>query len=68
VGEAHEEMEIEYSDEPIKIGLNSAYILETFSHVSSEKAEVKLEGQEDAALVKPTDDEDFLSIIMPMRI
>lgn len=68
VGEAHEEIEIEYSEDPIKIGLNSVYILETFSHVSSDKAEIKLDGQEDAALVKPTDDEDYLSIIMPMRI
>ncbi|MDH5541601.1 MAG: DNA polymerase III subunit beta [Nitrospinota bacterium] len=68
VGEAHEEVDVEFSAEPLKLGLNSQYILETLSHITSESAELKLEGSEDAALIKPTDDDDYVSIIMPMRI
>lgn len=68
IGEAHDEMEAEYSGEPFKIGLNSAYILETLNHIQSEKAVFHMEQPLDAVLIKPTDDDDFMSIIMPMRI
>lgn len=68
IGEAHDEMEVEYSGEPFKIGLNSSYILETLNHIQSEKAVFNMEQPLDAVMIKPTDDDDFLSIIMPMRI
>ncbi|MBI5636694.1 MAG: DNA polymerase III subunit beta [Nitrospinae bacterium] len=68
VGEAHEEIEVEYKAEPLRIGLNSAYVIDTLAHVASENVIFRMEGQLDAVLVKPTDDDDYLSIIMPMRI
>lgn len=68
IGEAHEEIDIEFSDEPLKIGLNSQYTLEALSHIQSEKAVFKLERPLDAVMIKPTDDDDYISIVMPMRI
>ncbi len=68
IGEAFEEVEIEYSGDVTKIGLNSQYTLETLSHINSGKAVLKFEGQEDALMVKPSDDDDCVSVIMPMRI
>ncbi|MBI3794762.1 MAG: DNA polymerase III subunit beta [Nitrospinae bacterium] len=68
IGEAHEEMDVEYNSEPLKIGLNSAYVLEMLGHISSENVIFKMEQPLDAVLCKPTDDDDYLSIIMPMRI
>jgi DNA polymerase-3 subunit beta len=68
IGEAHDEMDVEYSGEPFKIGLNSSYILETLNHIQSEKAVFNMGQPLDALMVKPTDDDDFLSVIMPMRI
>jgi len=68
LGEAFEEIEIEYDGEPLRIGLNSVYTLETLQHIKSSNAKVKMSGKEDAVLIQPTDDDDYISVIMPMRI
>ncbi len=68
VGEAHEELDVEYNGEPLRIGLNSAYLLDLLGHINSENVIFKMEQPLDAVLAKPTDDDDYLSIIMPMRI
>lgn len=68
IGEAHEELEVEYVSEPLRIGLNSAYLLDMLGHIQSEKVIFRMEQPLDAVLAKPTNDDDFLSIIMPMRI
>ncbi len=68
VGEAHEEIDIEYSGEPFKVGLNSNYALDALNHIQSEKVIFKMEAPLDAVLIQPTDDDDYVSIIMPMRI
>jgi len=68
VGEAFEELDIEYDSAPVKTGLNATYVIETLGHITSDKVLFKAEGPEDALLVQPVDDDDYLSIIMPMRI
>lgn len=68
VGEAHEEMEIEYNGEPLKIGLNSAYVLDMLGHMATENVIFRMEQPLDAVLAAPTNDENYKSIIMPMRI
>jgi len=68
IGEAREEIDIEFNHEPLKVGLNSVYTLDALSHIRSEKAVLNMEQTLDAVLVKPTDDDDYISIIMPMRI
>jgi DNA polymerase-3 subunit beta len=68
VGEAHEEMEVEYNSEPLKIGLNSGYVLDMLNHVATENVIFKMEQPLDAVLAMPTNDDDYKSIIMPMRI
>ncbi|GMT41878.1 MAG: DNA polymerase III subunit beta [bacterium] len=68
IGEAHEDIDIEFTQEPLKVGLNAVYTLDALNHIQSEKAILDMGEALDAVVVRPTDDDDFLSIIMPMRI
>ena len=70
MGEAKEEVEIDYDGPEISIGFNSKYLVDFIA--SLEVGEVLLELKDEAAagLMKPVDGEggDYQYVIMPMRI
>ncbi|MFH1940952.1 MAG: DNA polymerase III subunit beta [bacterium] len=70
-GEAREELQVEYSDEPMEIGYNGQYILDIIKHVDSEDMVFHLKSPVRAALVTSTDkkeEETFLMLIMPIKL
>ncbi len=71
VGEATEEIEASFSDEPMQIGYNANYILDTLKTMDSEDILFLLDRPDNAALIKPVDDSGKLKhmcIIMPLRL
>lgn len=68
LGDAREELDIEYSGEPLSIGFNARYLQDALN--ASHAKEIQLAFLDDLspARVTPTDDPDTLAVVMPMRI
>ncbi len=68
LGEVREEMEAEYTGEPIAIGFNPKYVVELLTQMASEQVTISLGGELDPGLFKPLTGDDYLGVVMPMRI
>ncbi|MBA7703693.1 Beta sliding clamp [subsurface metagenome] len=68
VGEAREEMDIDYSGEEIRTAYNARYILDILRNISSEEVTLELNEPLSPGVIRPVSDEDYLCVIMPMRI
>jgi DNA polymerase-3 subunit beta len=68
LGEAQEELDIDYSGDELTVGFNAKYLLEALSVSHSKEIELGLQDEMAPMQIRPTDDPDALAIIMPMRV
>jgi DNA polymerase-3 subunit beta len=68
LGEVREELEVEYKGEPVAVGFNPRYFADFISQMTSEEVRVELAGELDPAVIKPREGDDYLGVVMPMRI
>lgn len=67
VGEAKSEVTVEYSDERLEIGFNSAYLADMMSQAEGGTVTMTLGGSGDPALVTMSECAEFVGVVMPMR-
>lgn len=68
MGDAKEEIEVNYKGESLKIGFNARYVLDVLSSFNDENLSILLNDQLSPGLIRPTLDSDYKCIVMPMRI
>jgi DNA polymerase-3 subunit beta len=68
LGEVREELDAEYNGEAIAIGFNPKYVVELLGQMSSDQVTLSLGGELDPGLLKPLTGDDYLGVVMPMRI
>tara|TARA_B100000749_G_scaffold122825_1_gene93882 strand:- start:125549 stop:126664 length:1116 start_codon:yes stop_codon:yes gene_type:complete len=68
MGDAREELEIDYKGEDFKIGFNAKYILEALNSIGDETVTLEMNDQLSPGLVKPEADNNYTCVVMPMRI
>lgn len=68
IGEAHEELDIDYEGDQIKIGFNAKYLLDILNSFDDEDVQIHLNDQLSPGLIKPGHDKNYTCIVMPMRI
>ncbi len=69
LGEAEEEMSVDYEGETIEIGFNANYLLEVLRYMPEEDVLVEFKAPERAATFKPASGElDYLCLVMPLRL
>ncbi len=68
MGEAREEVDVEYAGEAMEIGFNSKYLLECLSVMSTEKLEFLLKDRLSPGILKESGHDAHTYVIMPMRI
>jgi DNA polymerase-3 subunit beta len=66
--EATEELEVDYSSEPIEIGFNVSYLQDVLGNLKTEQVQVEFGDSITSALLTVPDDGDFKYVVMPMRI
>jgi DNA polymerase-3 subunit beta len=68
VGDAKEELEIEYNGPELAIGFNSTYFLESLQSAESEMVNLFFEHELSPGIVKFSNVPDYLNVVMPIRI
>jgi DNA polymerase-3 subunit beta len=67
-GSATEEVEVEYSADPLDIGFNSRYLLDIAGQIEGEAAVLKLADPGSPTLIQDRDSKNALYVLMPMRV
>ena len=68
IGSAKDEMEVIYSGEPMDLGFNCRYFIETLQVMKSNTVKAYINSDQSPCLIEGDDDQGFISIIMPMKI
>jgi DNA polymerase III subunit beta len=66
--EALEEVEIDYTGEPLEIGFNVSYLQDVLANLKTEKVQIELGDANSSALISVPGDPTFKYVVMPMRI
>ena len=66
--EAQEELEVDYSGEPLEIGFNVSYLLDVLNNLSVDEVHIHLNEPMSSALFTLENDAHFKAVVMPMRI
>jgi len=68
VGEANEEMAVDYKGEAITIGFNSRYLMEVLMAMDRENISLELSDALSPCLITEEGDENYKCVVMPMRV
>lgn len=69
LGEAEEEISVTSNkDDKISIGINAQFLIEALKEVDSDKIKCGVTGQMSPVTIVPSNDETYISIIMPIQI
>ncbi|MCB0369962.1 MAG: DNA polymerase III subunit beta [Bdellovibrionales bacterium] len=68
MGEAKEEIDIDYKGNDFKIGFNAKYILDILNSIDDSKISIELSDQLSPGIMRPQGDESYTCVVMPMRI
>ena len=68
LGDAKEEIEVDYKGKDMRIGFNARYVLDVLSNMHDDIVRVELNDQLSPGLIRPNDDTSYTCVVMPMRI
>jgi DNA polymerase-3 subunit beta len=68
LGEAREELDVDYDGEPLKIGFNFRYLLDVLQVLTEERVELELTDELSPGVLHGEGSEGYRAVIMPMRI
>jgi DNA polymerase-3 subunit beta len=69
LGEAEDEISVEYRDEELEIGFNANYLLEILRYMPDDDVRMSFQAPERAATFEPAEgDVDYLCLVMPLRL
>lgn len=68
LGEVREELDAEYDGDAIAIGFNPKYVVELLGQMASDQITIALGGELDPGLIRPVSSDEYLGVVMPMRI
>jgi DNA polymerase-3 subunit beta len=68
LGNVEEKIEVKYEGEPIEMGFNPRYFIDTLQSMISDTIHLNIKDQTSPCLITGDQDEGFLGLIMPMRV
>ena len=68
MGEAQDELAVDYTGENLSMGFNARYLIDILAAMSSENIILEMQAPLSPVLVKDEKDEGYRCVIMPMRI
>ena len=67
LGEAQEDLDVEYDGEDLAIGFNARYFIDILNEMHTDKVVLEFNGELDPGLVRPTE-AGYVGVVMPLRI
>lgn len=68
LGEARDELDMEYTGEPLEIGFRASFLQDALKAMPSDEVKMAFKTSEHAATIEPADgDPDYISLVMPVR-
>ena len=68
LGDASEDLEIDYNYDNLNIGFNSKYLLDIASQIQGKEIEILLSDSASPALITDPDQDGVIFVLMPMRV
>ncbi len=68
LGESKEDMEIEYKGGKLEAAFNPKFFIDSVNSIDDKKVVINIISEEKPCLIEGTDDQSYLSAIMPMRV
>jgi DNA polymerase-3 subunit beta len=68
MGEAKEEVDVDYAGEGLSIAFNARYLLDALSAMGTKEVTLGFQDDLSPARLVPSNDEDTLAVVMPMRV
>ena len=68
LGEAQDSISIDYQGEDMVIAFNSKYIMDILSSIKTENIVLAFSSANSPAIIRKPDDDNFLALIMPMKL
>ena len=68
IGFGREEIQVEHEGDEIQIAFNSRYITDFFKVAEKDNVMILLSGQLSAGIMKDDDDDDFLYLVLPIKV
>ena len=69
LGEAEDELPVEFTGAPLEIGFNANYLLEVLRYLETDEVKVTLSAPERPATLEPLDSrDDYVCLVMPLRL
>jgi DNA polymerase-3 subunit beta len=68
LGDAREELDIDYAGEALAIGFNAKYLLDAIGAIQSKEVRFSFQDELSPSRLSPPDDEKTIAVVMPMRI
>ena len=68
LGEAREELDVDYAGDELAIAFNARYLLDALSFIGAKDVRLGFHDAVSPAQIAPADDPDSLAVVMPMRL
>lgn len=68
LGQANDSLEVMMTGEPIELGFNNKFLLDALRYCETDEIIMELAGATKAIVIKPTEGDSFLFMLMPMRL
>jgi DNA polymerase-3 subunit beta len=68
LGEAREELDVDYAGEDLSIAFNARYLMDCLHALGAKEVNLGFQDSLSPTRIVPTDDDDSLAVVMPMRI
>lgn len=68
MGEAREEIALDYKDEALEVSFNARYLLDVLGVLKDEKVTLSFNDKSTPCVISSPSDAGFVSVIMPMRV
>lgn len=68
LGVAQQEIDVEYAGRNLVCGFNAHYMIEVIEACESTRVFLDFDGELDPCVIRPAEGQDYLGVVMPMRI
>jgi DNA polymerase-3 subunit beta len=68
LGEAKEEMDVDYAGDTLSVAFNARYLMDALAAVKAKEVRISFRDETSPTQLTPTNDDDALAVVMPMRV